>query len=455
MQSKQKNDSTIDTPEIKQSQIENPQSLSDTTSQTPTKPAMSSKIKKWLKIKNPIVLVVIIGLITITAGCFFYKAFKAEERKETKKILKMVLEPKFGYMAHHVEWQQLEDYRERWNYLSWERAHPGYANWQEIEPKKGEYNWERIDQYVRTAQEKNIQILFTIWPFTDWDQEVCNLDIEWFPNDGGKDWGKYGDGKGFLRLAHRKGRPCDMEAYEEFLRRLVERYDGDGVGDVSGLRYPITYWEIGNEPGIAYDFFQGSTEDYFEILKTSYTTIKETDPNAKILIAAMPPPGNGGPHDTPEFNTIDLFELGATSYFDIANSHGLSGHEGMRKFLTEYGAGDKPIWVTEAGRIRELFPELLKKEDELAFALAKHFTAESIYGATMFFVGGGEDLDPAIYKAIDIIAQEFKNSSICEKMPNNEKEADCYTFFAIQTNDISMCEEISNKKLKDRCREEM
>jgi hypothetical protein len=40
-------------------------------------------------------------------------------------------------------------------------------------------------------------------------------------------------------------------------------------------------------------------------------------------------------------------------------------------------------------------------------------------------------------------------------MPNNEKEADCYTFFAIQTNDISMCEEISNKKLKDRCREEM
>lgn len=441
----------IDIPEATQAQTEISQPSLETVPQASTKPVIPSKEKKWLKTKTPIILIAIVSLITITVGYYSYKTSKVKEQKETKRLLESATELKFGYMAHHVEWQQLEDYRERWSYLSWERAHPGYANWQEIEPKKGEYNWERIDRYVKTAQEKDIQILFTIWPYTDWDQEACNMHIEWYPNDGGKDWGKYGKGKDFLRLAHRKGKPCDMEAYQEFLRRLVERYDGDGVGDVSGLRYPVKYWEIGNEPGIAYDFFQGTTEDYFEILKTSYITIKETDSNAEILVAAMPGPGNGGQHDTPEFNTIDLFELGAADYFDIANSHGLSGHIGIREFLTKYGAEDKPIWVTEAGGVKKLFPELLEREDELALALAKHFTEESRYGATMFFVGGGEDLDPAIYKAINIIAQEYKDSSICKKITGNEERAGCYTFFAVITKNISTCEEIIDKKLKDEC----
>jgi hypothetical protein len=449
VQGKPENNSTIDTPEATQTEI--PQPSLETTTQTPIKSTKLFKAKKWLKTKIPFILIIIISLIVIVVGYRSYKTFKVKEQRETKRLLESAPEPKFGYMAHHVEWQQLADYRERWSYLSWERTHPGYANWQEIEPKKGEYNWERIDQYVRTAQEKNIQTLFTIWPFTDWDQEACNQHIEWHPNDGGKDWGKYGKGKDFLPLAHRKGRPCDMEAYREFLRLLVERYDGDGEGDVSSLRYPIRYWEIGNEPGIAYDFFQGTTEDYFEILKTSYVTIKETDPNAKILIAAMPSPGNVGQYDTPEFDTIDLFELGAANYFDISNSHGLGGHKMMREFLTKYGAGDKPIWVTEAGGVKKQFPELLEKEDELALALAKHFTEESNYGATMFFVGGGKDLDPALYKAINIIAQEFKDSSICKKISDDEKRAECYTFFAVKTKDIAVCEKIIERKLRDDC----
>lgn len=434
-------------------------------SKTPTGQVVNSKVKKSLLQKLPglfrtkrgkiLIIVIMVSLVVGAAGLYYYATSKGKERKDggakTELTHETVSKPNFGYMAHHVEWQQLEDYRERWSYLSWERAQPGYANWQEIEPKKGQYNWERIDQYVTTAQENNIQILLTIYPFTDWDQETCNSHIEPHPNDGGKDWGKYGKGKDFLRLAHRKGRPCDMEAYQEFLRRLVERYDGDDLEDMAGLLYPVTYWEIGNEPGIAYDFFQGTTQDYFEILKTSYITIKETDSNAVIVLAAMPNPGIEGYYVTPEFDTVDLFELGAANYFDIANSHGLGGHKIMREFLSKYGAADKPIWVTEAGGIREQFQELLGKEDELALALTKHFIAESKYGATMFFVGGGEDLDPAIHKAINIITQEFKDSIICENITGDEKSTECYIYFAEETQDKSLCEEITDNKQKDEC----
>ncbi|GAG33768.1 unnamed protein product, partial [marine sediment metagenome] len=234
---------------------------------------------------------------------------------------------------------------ERYSYLSWERAHPGFANWQEIEPRKGEYNWENIDRYVKTTQEKDIQILFTVWPFTDWDQETCNLHLEWQPNDWGKDPGD------FLPLAHRKGKPCDMEAYKEFLRRLVERYDGDGSGDMPGLRYTIKYWEIGNEPDLGDAFFQGSAEDYFEILKVSYLTIKKADPTAVVLIAALPCLGaewktKGKRHD---FNPEEIFELGAAEYFDILNMHSLGHAKNLKNLLSGYNVSDKPIWVTEPG----------------------------------------------------------------------------------------------------------
>ena len=41
-----------------------------------------------------------------------------------------------------------------------------------------------------------------------------------------------------------------QEAYLSFVRRAVERYDGDGVEDFEGLVEPITVWEIDNEPDL-------------------------------------------------------------------------------------------------------------------------------------------------------------------------------------------------------------
>jgi len=357
-----------------------------------------------LMMKNKKLVLGILALIILISGAVGYIYWK-EQHQPKLEIPESALRSRFGYMAHHIDWQMLQEYRERYSRLnlSWERAHPGFANWQEIEPKRGEYYWERIDRYVRTAQERDIQILFTISPSTDWDQETCNLHLEWQPND----WGKFGKGRHFLLLAHRKGKPCDMEAYKEFLRRMVERYDGDGIGDMSGLRYPVRYWEIGNEPD-SDGFFQGSAEDYFEMLKASYTTIKETDPDAKVLIAAVPSIGYSREQlpwwARPDFDPVKLFELGAADYFDIGNTHdvGADRHEIVREFLKKYGAGDKPIWMTEPAGITE-YQERTETEEELALAYFQVFEEASKYGVTMFFLGGKEDLDPALYKAINYI----------------------------------------------------
>ena len=325
-----------------------------------------------------------------------------------------VYKSSFGYMTGHADPLYMQKSRNTWIPISvvWERAHPGFATWQEIEPRRGQYSWENIDWYVKTAQERGIQILFTVWPFTDWDQETCNLHLEWQPND----WGK--DPRDFLPLAHRKGKPCDMEAYKEFLRRLVERYDGDGLEDMSGLRYPIKYWEIGNEPDGAYDpevgglFFQGSTEDYFEILKISYITIKEADPAAKVLIAALPSLGFRGKGKLPiwarpDFVPEELFELGAADYFDIMNVHSFGRASELKNFLWSYGAGDKPIWVTEPGGFRTFREDVgAETEEELTLALIRLFEEEFKNKVTRIFLGGPEYLVPALYKAVPLMIRD-------------------------------------------------
>lgn len=356
-------------------------------------------------------IILILGLVLLIIGCAKEIEEKPKEKgilttiqeEETKGIPELALKPEFGYCtggAWNIPLGYLQKSRNDWNPVDvmWERAHPGFANWQYIEPEKGQYNWGKIDEYVRGAQERDIQILFTVWPFTDWDQETCNSHLEWQPNSGGK------DPRDFLSLAHRKGKPCDMEAYKEFLRRLVERYDGDGLEDISGLRYPVTHWEIGNEPDVGDEFFQGSAEDYFEILKVSYTTIKETDPDAKVLIAAI---GIHGLEKTDyskwtNFDTIKLFELGATNYFDIMNGHSYGGYRTVKEFLEKFGAGDKPMWVTEPTGLRH-YRQNGETEEELTLTIVQVFIDEANYGVTRFFLGGSDTSIPILQKAANYI----------------------------------------------------
>jgi len=55
------------------------------------------------------------------------------------------------------------------------------------------------------------------------------------------------------------GPPCNVSDYSRFVGAVIERYDGDGIDDMPGLRYPILHWEVFNEPAMKnlppfYDF---------------------------------------------------------------------------------------------------------------------------------------------------------------------------------------------------------
>ncbi|MBA7639153.1 hypothetical protein ES703_46811 [subsurface metagenome] len=238
--------------------------------------------------------------------------------------------------------------------IRWNRSPLPFV-WGLIEPERGEYTWRRrVDGYVEKNQAYNFAILAIIWPFAEWDQ------ANWGPAPADTD--PILDEE-FLGRSRRK--PYDMDAYRRFVSALVERYDGDGIGDMPGLRYPIKYWQAGLAPSVQegyYAYFDGSSEDYLEVLKATYQAVKEADPEAKVLHAGM---GAMKPENVSFWEPI--FEKGS-QYFDIANVHIIWPFAEMgapklartgaiaraeltvpefKKLLSEYGI-DKPIWVTEA-----------------------------------------------------------------------------------------------------------
>jgi hypothetical protein len=327
--------------------------------------------------KTYIFLIVLIAVIVLgISGFFIYQNNLSKETKEetTSSQSKQVsLDPK-KEATHISKVAGVEG-------AYWIRGFD--VVWNSIEPEKGKYSWEETDKMLaefKGGQVEGAYHLSIIWPYANWDQETCHT------------------GEKYLATGHLKrggedlymGAPCDMTAYGEFIGKVVERYDGDGKNDMPDLKIPVKHWEIINEPsmqggslggaGEDLKFFVGTSKEYFEILKTSYESIKKADSKAKVLHAGMA----GMHNDFVEFWT-PVFELGAGKYFDIANIHSISTNENtedlfvirFKRFLEKFGLEKKPIWVTEAqyGGLMEK-PKNIPEFDKLmarstVFALAK------------------------------------------------------------------------------------
>ena len=81
--------------------------------------------------------------------------------------------------------------------------------------------------------------------------------------------------------------------YITFVREVVERYDGDGYKDMPGLKTPIKYWQIGNEPALRplYGIRELNKsldwKGFSHLVEISYKAIKASDSEANIALAGM------------------------------------------------------------------------------------------------------------------------------------------------------------------------
>ncbi|MBI2546390.1 hypothetical protein HYV81_04375 [Candidatus Woesearchaeota archaeon] len=271
----------------------------------------------------------------------------------------------------------------------WARPHPGPFVWDHVEPQQGNFNFEATDDYVKNAQDNNIAMLATVWPYSVWDQSACH----------GSECQVSSDDQ-FLKpleqLPKSRCAPCSLDSYDRFLTKIVERYDGDGIDDMPGLRIPVKYWEILNEPEMNepdLTFYKGTQEEYVGILKNSNKAVKTACADCKIVQG-----GAAGIRSGMLSYWGKIFDLGGAAYFDIANIHYINSGDlnslNVKDFknLMQEKNVVKPIWVTEAEYSSE-------SQIETSVNGALNAGASKIF-FTRFIVGQRSPPPPGQYSAI-------------------------------------------------------
>jgi len=86
--------------------------------------------------------------------------------------------------------------------------------------------------------------------------------------------------------------PSNYQAYADYLKLLIARYGPDGQfwKEKPGVPYrPVRIWQLWNEPGVQYQWSPQADwpRKYGELLKLGYTTVKQADPGAKVVMAGL------------------------------------------------------------------------------------------------------------------------------------------------------------------------
>ncbi len=141
--------------------------------------------------------------------------------------------------------------------------------WGSIERQKGRYDFSRIDKGISKLQGRGIDsIVATIRDINKW---------------GGNSRAQRGYKRGHP-LTSSSGFPSDIEAWKKFIHTVVERYDGDGIDDMPGLKYPVRYWQVEGEWMWQW---KDTTENYLRFLGITYREIKSADPSASVICGAI------------------------------------------------------------------------------------------------------------------------------------------------------------------------
>jgi len=282
------------------------------------------------------------------------KKFLSVSHAKTLSIPKKISRNRYGFLSGGPsDGRTIQSYK-----AGWARPHVGPFLWDAIQSESGgNFSFIETDQTVDMFSKNKLGILATLWPFADWDQlaganpDGCKVsDSDIFLTNKDRDAGYY--------LPQYRCNPNDWNSYLGWVRAVVERYDGDGTDDMPGLKIPVKYWEVMNEPDLdgleTLDFYMGGPSDYAELLTRTYQAIKEADPAAHVLIAGAA----GGDNKFLNFYREVFQDESARNSFDIANVHCISSGDiptfnvaPYKNMLAEFGLDKRPIWVTEAEAI--------------------------------------------------------------------------------------------------------
>lgn len=204
--------------------------------------------------------------------------------------------------------------------------------WQTVEPQQGKWKWDKYDEIFSLLKKVRIEPL-----------ALLVRTPAWASRDGTE-----GDTP-----------PKDLTEWRNFVKKAVRRY-----GYQPGGKQLVKHWEIWNEP----DINKFGPDDYYQLLKGGYYSVKAIDPDAIVLFGGMSNRVVLGPHfpgckqPCRVFLPKLLAKPNIGNYFDVFNIH-VYGYRHpqnpeftinkAKRLLANHNLSHKPIWITETNPNKE------------------------------------------------------------------------------------------------------
>lgn len=148
--------------------------------------------------------------------------------------------------------------------------------------------------------------------------------------------------------------PRENGDYVAYVRALIGRYGPQGsfwAEHPQIPKRPLRTWQVWNEPQLRFQWSDPDWErGYGSLLRAAHGAIKQADPGAKVVLAAM---------TNAAWDALDsLYAKGdVKGRFDVATLHPYTGSAGrvlevVRRFravLARRGEGRRAVWITELG----------------------------------------------------------------------------------------------------------
>jgi Glycosyl hydrolases family 39 len=202
-------------------------------------------------------------------------------------------------------------------FYGWRLSH---VNWPDLQPYRDKWHFDLLDKYVAVAQQHKAEVFMTLTYTPRWASSMPDAESDW-PNR-----------PGFA------GAPVNMDDWRNFVRTVGTRYKGK-----------IHVYEIWNEADHQHSWLSG-TEKMIEMVREASTILKQIDPTIIIL----------SPCPTNPAWIAEFLQKGGGQYVDVIAFHFYTPKgappeavipmiQKVKASMAQYGAGNKPLWNTEAG----------------------------------------------------------------------------------------------------------
>ncbi len=204
----------------------------------------------------------------------------------------------------------------------------GGLNWGSVERDRGRYAWGKPDSVIAQIRAARVEPMITFGITNPWDAEAC----------------------GRTRATYRQ-LPCDLAAYERFVRASVERY-----------KRTVRVWQVWNEPDDT-GHWADTPERYADLVVATARAVKAADPGARVVLAGvykrefLAPVVQRLSALSPKAPVVDAFDI---HFFGVVRNAGVELQNLHKTYRDLGGAVDMvrtvtagtpyaatPVWATE------------------------------------------------------------------------------------------------------------